>query len=200
VAALIVVLISLAAAGKGKRTKGTKACDRCRRYCEKMKKKTKMQDLILCDNEGVTWKNNCDFIHTQCLRLAEGKMLMVTGEGYCSAPVDEVGSVDGVGGVATVGRIDAINATLTPVGDIDGVDDIRVTVGPMDAVGDLDSVNQIDDVVSVDAVPTIPNKRPPIPTPKQPDHPKSLDTHPATMNPRLDGNGRKEVRLNKKND
>ena len=62
-----VVLVTMAAAQTTK-PEGTGPCDQCRQYCEKMKKKTKMQDLILCDNEGVTWKNNCDFIHRQVWR------------------------------------------------------------------------------------------------------------------------------------
>ena len=57
-------------------------------------------------------------------------MLMVTGEGYCSAPIDDVGSIDGVGGVATVGSIDAINATMPSIANIDKVDDIHVTGMP----------------------------------------------------------------------
>ena len=50
-------------------------CAKCRKYCEKMKKKTKMTDLVVCGNDGKTYEDNCEFIHQQvsflvaCTRL-----------------------------------------------------------------------------------------------------------------------------------
>jgi len=151
-----------------------------------------MKDVVVCDNEGVTWKNNCDFIHRQCLALAEGKLLMVVGEGDCSTPIDDVGKIGAVGGlqkvgkVGKIGKVDKIDATIPTVGNIGDVGDLKVTVGPIDTIDKLEDVAAVEDVVEVDDVPKIPNKRPPIPTPKQPGTPSPLDAHPRTLIPPLD--------------
>jgi len=152
-----------------------------------MRVKTKMENLVLCDNEGVTWRNNCDFLYRQCQALSEGKLLMITGEGDCSVPIDGVGQIgdvkkiDAIGSVeVTVPSIAKINDTIPKINDIS-----KVTVGPLDSIGKLDEVDVFDAVDEVDAVPTIPNKRPPIPTPKKPRTPRPVEARPRTINPRI---------------
>ena len=49
-------------------------------------------------------------------------MLIVTGEGDCSTPVDDVGDIDAIGGVPTVGSVGKIDATIPTVGDVDQFD------------------------------------------------------------------------------
>jgi len=164
-------------------------CAKCRKYCEKMKKKTKMTDLVVCGNDGKTYEDNCEFIHQQCLALAKGKLLMITDEGPCITvdaidntdnitQVDGVdGKLDNVGDVDQTGNIDNITATVETIGEINDVD-LHVTDPTLDAIGKLDDVDAVDDTLALDAVPTIPNKRPPIPSPKAP-------RAPATINPRI---------------
>lgn len=161
-----------------------------------MKEKTKMEDLILCDNEGKTWKNNCDFIFRQCSALSEGKLLMITGEGYCSTPIDPVGGLDGVSKIDSIGNLETIGSAA-PGAEVEAqlkatmpsitVDDInlKVTVGSLESIGKLDDISNLDDVEDVDAVPTVPNKRPPIATPKIPRTPRPFDAFPKTINPRI---------------
>lgn len=171
-------------------------CDDCRTYCEEQQKKNNMQNLVLCDNQGVTWHNNCDFMHRQCEALAEGKFLWITGEGDCSRPIDDVGNLSALPSMAIghIGKVDNINTKLDKIdaiektnnkmeniGNVDAIE-LHVTVPTLDKIT-ADTVDAVDDVVDVDVVPTIPNKRPIIPTPKKPESPKKLDKFPATLPP-----------------
>jgi hypothetical protein len=63
-------------------------------------------------SEGITWHNNCAFFERQCLALAEGKFLWITGEGECSLEIDAVGPIALIGTLGPIGPIDAINETI----------------------------------------------------------------------------------------